>query len=152
MMELRKVDRDNWEEALRLKVMKEQEKLVPSVAVSLAKVYIKPDGDDVEYLPFSIYVNDRMVGFIMHAYVQKTENMYWINGFLIDEQQQGKGYGKQALNEMISWIERKFPHSKETRLTVNKENHHAKALYEKLDYVPTGEEYDGEIVYRRKRV
>ncbi|SDM46675.1 diamine N-acetyltransferase [Fictibacillus solisalsi] len=151
-MELRNVDRENWEEAIRLKVKKGQEKLVPSVAVSLAKVYIKPDGDDVEYLPFSIYVNGRMVGFIMHAYVQKTDNMYWINGFLIDEQHQGKGYGKKALNEMISWIERKFPHSKETRLTVNKENHHAKALYEKLGYVPTGEEYDGEIVCRRKRV
>ncbi|MDN4524500.1 GNAT family N-acetyltransferase [Fictibacillus fluitans] len=151
-MELRKVDRENWEQAIKLKVKSEQVKLVPSVAVSLAKVYIKPDGDEVNYLPFSIYVNGRMVGFIMHACVPETESMYWINGFLIDEQQQGKGYGKQALTEMISWIEKKFPHSKETRLTVNRENHLAISLYEKLGYVPTGEEYDGEIVYRRRRV
>ncbi|UZJ77961.1 GNAT family N-acetyltransferase [Fictibacillus sp. KU28468] len=152
MIELKPVDRGNWEEALQLKVKKEQEHFVPSVAVSLAKVYIKPDGDDVEYLPFAIYAEGMMVGFIMHAFEEQNDNMYWINGFLIDEKHQGKGYGKRAMIEMISWIEERFPHSRETRLTVHQENQRAAVLYKRLDYLPTGDVYDGEIVYKRERI
>lgn len=98
MIELKPVNRGNWEEAVRLKVKKEQEHLVPAVAVSLAKVYIKPDGNGVVYLPFAIYAEGIMAGFIIHAYEEHSDNMYWINGFLIDEQHQGKGYGKKAVH------------------------------------------------------
>lgn len=63
--------RENWEDALKLQVKDNQTKFVPSVAVSLAKVYIKPDGDAVEYQPFAIYNGDLMVGFVMHAVVKK---------------------------------------------------------------------------------
>ena len=61
------VTRDNWLEVLELKVKPEQAGFVPSVAISLAKVHIKPDGDSVEYLPFAIYHEETMVGFMMHA-------------------------------------------------------------------------------------
>lgn len=150
-IQLKPVTRENWEEALALKVRSEQEPFVPSVAVSLAKVYIKPDGDEVEYLPFAIYAEGEMVGFIMHAYVEQTEDMFWINGFIIDEKHQGKGYGKAALTEMISWIENRFPASRETRLTVHQNNRHASTIYEGLGYKKTGDVYDGEVVYRRER-
>jgi len=40
-----------------------QELYGPSVPVSLAKIYIKPDGDGVEYIPFSIYYETQLVGF-----------------------------------------------------------------------------------------
>lgn len=46
-LQLKVVTRENWEDALKLQVSKEQNQFVPSVAVSLAKVYIKPDGDIV---------------------------------------------------------------------------------------------------------
>ncbi len=71
-VQLKVVTRENWEEALKLQVKENQLKFVPSVAVSLAKVYIKPDGDNVEYMPFVIYDGDHMVGFIMHAVVRET--------------------------------------------------------------------------------
>lgn len=89
--------RENWEDALKLQVKDNQTKFVPSVAVSLAKVYIKPDGDAVEYQPFAIYNGDLMVGFVMHAVVKETTDMYWINGFIIDQKQQGNGYGKSGI-------------------------------------------------------
>ncbi|GIN84869.1 GCN5 family N-acetyltransferase [Heyndrickxia sporothermodurans] len=146
---LEPVTRDNWEAALALKVKEEQSDYVPSVAVSLAKVFIKPDGENVEYLPFAIFDQDQMVGFIMHAYDDNTSNMYWINGFLIDESHQKKGYGKQAMLEMIHWITMKFPQCKEIRLTVHKANRVARKLYEALEFVATGEIYGEENVMRR---
>ncbi|WP_459503476.1 GNAT family N-acetyltransferase [Bacillus sp. C1] len=147
-IQLKIVTRDNWEEALKLQVSTQQHQFVPAVAVSLAKVYIKPDGDNVEYIPFAIYDNDIMVGFIMHAFEPNTSHMYWINGFMIDESHQRKGYGKAALFEMIRWITNHFSQCKEIRLTVHKENIRAKKLYESYGFVDLGHIYDGEQVYR----
>ncbi|TWT24809.1 GNAT family N-acetyltransferase [Planomicrobium sp. CPCC 101110] len=136
---LQPVTRKNWEEALTLQVKEAQRSFTPSVAVSLAKIAIKPDGDHVTYLPFAIYEQDSLVGFIMHAYEEGTDNMYWINGFLIDEKQQGKGYGKAAFAEMVRWITKRFPECREIRLTVHKDNHAARSLYIHFGFRPTGE-------------
>ncbi len=146
-VQLKAVTRDNWEEALQLRVSKEQDNFVPSVAVSLAKVYIKPDGENVNYIPFAIYDNTKMVGFIMHAYEEETSDMYWINGFLIDEKYQGQGYGRAALTEMVKWIVQRFPQCKEIRLTVYKENQHAQNLYKCFGFLPTGIVYGEEDVW-----
>ena len=147
-VQLKVVTRENWEDALKLQVRENQIKFVPAVAVSLAKVYIKPDGENVEYIPFAIYDGDLIVGFIMHAFVRETSNMYWINGFIIDQKQQGNGYGKAALQEIINLIKNRFKQCKEIRLTVHKDNIFAKKLYERYGFQPLGQEYDGEQVYR----
>ncbi|PFE29531.1 GNAT family N-acetyltransferase [Bacillus anthracis] len=147
-IQLRVVTRENWEDALKLQVKENQRKFVPAVAVSLAKVYIKPDGDNVEYTPFAIYDGDHMIGFIMHAVVRETTDMYWMNGFIIDQSQQGKGYGKVALQESIYLIKNTFKVCKEIRLTVHKDNIPAKKLYERYGFQPLGHDYDGEQVYR----
>ncbi|HDX9650905.1 GNAT family N-acetyltransferase [Bacillus wiedmannii] len=147
-VQLKVVTRENWEEALKLQVKGNQLKFVPSVAVSLAKVYIKPDGDNVEYIPFAIYDGELIVGFIMHAIVRETSDMYWINGFIIDQSQQGNGYGKAALQESIDIIKNTFKSCKEIRLTVHKDNISAKKLYERYGFQSLEQEYDGEQVYR----
>ncbi|PFD41972.1 GNAT family N-acetyltransferase [Bacillus cereus] len=147
-VQLKVVTRENWEEALNLQVKENQTKFVPAVAVSLAKVYIKPDGENVEYIPFAIYDRDLIVGFIMHAFVRETTDMYWINGFIIDKKQQGNGYGKAALKEIINLIKNRFKECKEIRLTVHKDNISAKKLYERYGFQALGKIYDGEQVYR----
>ena len=65
--------------------------------------------------------------------------MYWINGFLIDEKHQGKGYGKAALAEMARWITAHFDECREIRLTVHKDNQTARRLYLRFGFQPTGE-------------
>ncbi|GAB6550229.1 MULTISPECIES: GNAT family N-acetyltransferase [Bacillus] len=147
-VQLKVVTRENWEDALKLQVKENQTKFVPAVAVSLAKVYIKPDGDNVEYIPFAIYDGNLMVGFIMHAVIRETTDMYWINGFIIDQKQQGNGYGKAALQESIYLIKNTCKACKEIRLTVHKENLSAKKLYEHYGFQALGHDYDGEQVYR----
>ena len=145
---LKPVNRDNWMTALTLKVLDSQQAFVPSVAVSLAKIYIKPDGDHVEYIPFAIYKEDQMVGFIMHAYEEGTSNMYWINGFLINASEQGKGYGAAALQAMITWIKNKFPQCNEIRLTVHVDNFIGRQFYTSRGFVTTGEWYGEEEVFK----
>jgi len=147
-VQLKVVTRENWEDALKLQVKENQTKFVPSVAVSLAKVYIKPDGDNVEYIPFAIYDDNLLVGFIMHAVVRETTDMYWINGFIVDQMQQGNGYGKAALQKSIYLIKNTYKACKEIRLTVHKDNIFAKKLYERAGFQSLGHDYDGEQVYR----
>ncbi|MBS2967880.1 GNAT family N-acetyltransferase [Metabacillus sp. KIGAM252] len=144
---LKPVTRDNWEDALELKLKSAQIHLVPSPAVSLAKIGIKPDGDSIEYLPFGIYHAAKMVGFIMHARDEATANMYWINGFLIDSEHQGKGYGRDALAEMIRWIKEHNPNCREIRLTVRMDNEGARKLYGKMGFQATGVMYGDEEVW-----
>ncbi|WP_257348732.1 GNAT family N-acetyltransferase [Pseudalkalibacillus decolorationis] len=146
-VQLKAVTRENWEEALTLRVKEEQKDFVPSVAVSIAKVYIKPDGENVSYLPFAIYDDQEMVGFIMHAYVEDTTDMYWINGFIIDESHQGKAYGKAAITEMIHWIVQRSPQCEKIQLTVLKNNEIACKLYESVGFQPTGDAFGGEDVW-----
>lgn len=139
-VQLEAVTRENWQEALQLKVKYVQNHFVPTVAVSLAKVYVKPDGDNVNYLPFAIYEEEQgMIGFVMHAYVEDTDDMYWINGFIIDEKHQGKGYGRAALRKMVNWIINQYSQCKEVRLTVHKENDAARQLYKSFGFVEAGE-------------
>ncbi|PDZ52965.1 GNAT family N-acetyltransferase [Bacillus sp. AFS094611] len=147
-VQLKVVTRENWEDTLKLQVKENQTKFVPSVAVSLAKVYIKPDGDNVEYIPFAIYDDNLLVGFIMHAVVRETTDMYWINGFIVDQMQQGNGYGKAALQKSIYLIKNTYKACKEIRLTVHKDNIFAKKLYERAGFQSLGHDYDGEQVYR----
>ena len=147
-IQLKIVTRANWEDAFKLQVKKDQRKFVPSVAVSLAKVYIKPDGDNVEYIPFAIYDGELMVGFVMHAVIKETTDMYWINGFIIDQKQQGNGYGKAALQESVYLIKNTYKACKEIRLTVHKDNISARKLYECYGFQSLGHDYDGEQVYR----
>lgn len=146
-VQLKVVTRENWEEALQLQVCAEQKRFVPSVAVSLAKVYIKPDGDHVEYVPLAIYDQDTIIGFIMHAFEKDTSDMYWINGFIIDKKYQGNGYGKATLKEIVTWITNQFSQCEEIRLTVHKENVKAKKLYENFGFIDLGYMYNDEQVY-----
>ena len=53
MIEIRPINTENWEEAIKLDVFPNQKEFVPSVAVSLAKAYIQPDG--VRYDPIGIF-------------------------------------------------------------------------------------------------
>lgn len=141
--------RENWKEALALNVQSHQTHYVPPVAVSLAKVHVRPDGDEYEYLPFCLYnPENRLVGFVMITVDQTTTWSYWMNGFLIDRDYQGKGYGKAAIDSVIRYIRGNYHHSKCLNLTVCSDNKTARRLYEKVGFFETGEVYDNEIVYR----
>ena len=59
----------------------------------------------------------------------------------IDESQQGKGYGRAALNQIVEYIKAKpFGDSCRIALTCNKNNYIAKALYENIGFSVTGVE------------
>ena len=57
--------------------------------------------------PFGIYADDRLVGFCMFAFAPEEEepdDRYWLWRFMIDKNEQGKGYGQAALQEIIRYF------------------------------------------------
>ncbi len=81
------------------------------------------------------------------AYASETSDEFWVYHFFIDQNQQGKGYGKAAMLAMIDLVRTNFPACQQIMLTVHVENKHARQLYEKLGFQPTGLLREGEPVY-----
>jgi diamine N-acetyltransferase len=136
----------NWREAIALEVYPEQREFTPSVAVSLAKAYIQPDG--ANYDPFAVYVGQTMVGFYSLIYYPGDLRFCSIGGFLIDYAHQGKGYGRAALVDFLNMVQRTYAECTDVFLTVHPANGVAVRLYASLGFVKTGDVQEGEEIMR----
>ncbi len=144
------VTRLNWRETLSLSVFPDQERFIsdflPVALIGLAKAYVRPL--NLTWLPYAIYANDLMVGFLELAFEPTKDNNFWIFHFFIDRHHQGQGYGKSALISWIEHIKSDHPTCQSLHLTVHPENQRAQHLYTNAGFRPTGEISFGEPVYR----
>lgn len=139
MVTLREITKENHIECIRLKVKPDQESFVASNAVSLAQSKFYP-----EACPLAIYSDDTMVGFVMHT-VQPEDDNHWIWRFMVDARYQSKGYGREALKQLIALIKLDKARNK-IRLSCVPENKASEKLYLDLGFQHTGVMYDGEAV------
>lgn len=150
LVTLQLVTRANWREALELSVEPGQQhfvsEVVPPVAIALAKAYIRPRGWPV--LPHAIYDGLVMVGFFNLTYEPGSTEDYWLQHFFIDRRYQRRGYGAAALQALVGLLKDQFPACRSLQLSVHRENHPARRLYEKSGFVQTERHVDGEPVYR----
>ncbi|MBR5636260.1 MAG: GNAT family N-acetyltransferase [Pseudobutyrivibrio sp.] len=141
MISLRKITEENFIDAFNLHLAQGQDKFVSHPIRSLAQAYVYRD----QCQPFGIYDDDMMVGYVMVIYDYDIPE-YDIWHMMIDEKYQGRGYGKAALEEILSYISTKpFGDSCRVTLTCNEENKVALTLYKNLGFEETGVVYDDEI-------
>ena len=141
MVELKAITEDNFIDAFRLRLAPGQEKYVSHPIRSLAQAYVYRD----QCQPFGIYAEGKMVGYVMVIYDYDVPE-YDIWHMMIDEAEQGHGYGGEALDRVIEYIRtRPFGDSNRVALTCNKENPIARKLYESMGFSPTGNEDEDEI-------
>lgn len=143
-MHLAPITKDNWIDAISLRVREDQESFVASNAVSLAQLNFI-DG----FLAQGIYHETEMVGFTLYG-LDEEDNEYWIYRMMIDHNHQGNGYGKQAVQLVIDDIRSRKERMHETiSLSYEPENQVAKQLYEKMGFKEVdGLVIDGEQVAR----
>lgn len=154
-MEFRKITFDNFKACRTMSAGKDGDNFVAPNVISLAQAYLAVDNNVCAPMPFAIYKEETMVGFIMMSYITKAqddsldEDIYDIWRFMIDEKHQDKGYGKEALIKAIDFIKTqpKGP-AKALYLSYVPGNDKAEALYKKVGFVATGEEDHGEIVMK----
>lgn len=141
------IDRNNWEEALKIKVRRDQKKFVPSIMESLACAYIKPW--DEAFDPYIINYNGKIVGAFYLSYTPESTDNYWIGGFQIDKKFQGQGIGKKAFLAILSFVKQQHNKCRIISLTVEKSNTLAAKLYVQSGFVTDGQcNPDDEIIYR----
>ena len=145
MINLKVITEDNFLDAFRLKLAEEQEKYVSNPIRSLAQAYVYRD----QCQPFGIYDEDEMVGYVMVIYDYDIPE-YDIWHMMIDASKQGKGYGSEALKQVLDYIRTKpFGDSNRVTLTCNKDNQIALKIYHDAGFVETGAWDEDEIELSR---
>ncbi|OPG99612.1 GNAT family N-acetyltransferase [Chryseobacterium mucoviscidosis] len=149
LISIEPVDKTNWEEAIAISLLETQVNLVPTVIESLAYAYVKPW--DAAFDPYLLRESDKAFGFFYLSYTPQSTDNYWIGGFQIDKDYQGKGLGIKSLYTILECIQEKHPQCQIISLTVEKSNTRATVLYEKIGFKNQElENQDGEMVYKIK--
>ena len=143
MVTLREITVENFWDVISLCVSPEQEKLVLSNAVSIAQSKVQP-----ECIPLAIYSDEELVGFLMYC-VDRDDNEYWLYRIMIDQRHQGKGYGRQAMEQVIGIMERDKDRHR-IYLGVHRDGGASVKLYESLGFVFTGDVYGEEHIMMRE--
>lgn len=153
MIRFEKITDDNYGECIKLDPGENGRKLVAPNVNSLAIAYVCKENNICTPMPFAIYNDENMVGFIMMSSLIKdqdndfNEDTYDIWRFMVDKKYQGKGYGREALLKAIDFI-KSFPYGPAKTLVLSylPENEAGRSLYESVGFKATGEIEDGEIV------
>jgi diamine N-acetyltransferase len=135
---LQNITEDNWIAAIRLKVRPDQTHFVASNAVSLAQSKFQPFWNTK-----GIYDGDTMVGFTMYGLEESGEEWdgYWICRLMVDQTQQGKGYGRAAMEAILQEIGASG-YKGLVYISFEPENTVAEALYRSLGFEDTGKMTD----------
>jgi diamine N-acetyltransferase len=144
------VTRANWRATLPLAVRSDQQRFIagyaPIAAIILSKACVGADG--MRWEPYAFSAGEALVGMATLASEPERPGLIWLYHFFIDERYQGRGYGQEALAALISRVKRRQPPCQSLLLTVHPENHVAQRLYTAMGFAPTGDEREGEPVYR----
>ncbi len=117
MVELKPITEENFIDAFNLRLAPGQEDFVSHPIRSLAQAYVYRN----QCQPFGIYASGRMVGYVMVIYDYDIPE-YDISHMMIDEAEQGRGYGGEALDQVIEYIATKpCGDSSRVALTCNKQ-------------------------------
>lgn len=92
---LKDINEDNWRECIKLFVSDDQKRFVATNENGLALAYAHK-----EMNPLAIYNDDTMVGFIMYA-KDPDDGLFYINRFMVDEKFQKKGFGREAMKQLL---------------------------------------------------
>lgn len=141
MVELRAITEDNFIDAFNLSLAPGQGEYVSHPIRSLAQAYVYRD----QCQPFGIYAAGKMVGYVLVIYDYDVPE-YDIWHMMIDQTEQGHGYGSEALDRVIAYIRTKpFGSSDRVALTCHKDNLVALRLYEHKGFAATGVVDEDEI-------
>lgn len=139
MIKLKDVNEENFWDIIGLEVAEEQAELIVSNAISIAQSKVQP-----ECIPMGIYHNETAVGFLMYC-VDRDDNEYWIYRLMIDTKNQSKGYGREAMEQLLEIIKKDKSRNK-IFLGVDKSGIASVKLYESLGFKFNGQVFGKEHI------
>ena len=154
MIRLKEITNKNIWKVCALEPFDEQKDFVAENIQSLAEAYAtRNEGNNA--LPLAVYQDDELIGFVMigKGTVGNEEESdlikenYCLWRLMIDKKFQGKGFGKQTMDAVMTLI-RTFPfgEAKKVWLSYEPENTRARDIYHKYGFAENGEMCGNEIV------
>lgn len=140
MVELRKINNDNYEECINLRTTDTSVEFVDPVAFSLAEAWVFYE----DSRPFAIYADNVMVGFVSMSIV---DNNPQIINFMIDSRFQKRGYGTAAAKLCVEYLCKEFD-ARRISLPVNLENITAQTFWSNLGFEMTDDIENGYLYMR----
>lgn len=128
---LRPVTKENYEVCCKLHVAKEQEAYVAPNVFSLTQSKYLP-----ERIPVAIYWDETMIGFGLYG-IDTGRNENWLFRFMLGNQYQGRGWGKQAFAAFLDMVSARAGYDA-VYLSVNLENKTAQHMYRSFGFEDTG--------------
>ena len=155
MLKLKKINRNNVAEILKLEVLDSQKSFVATNNSSIIEAYIAITENN-HVFTFGIYNDDTPIGFLMIGYDVNSDaedapkiakGNYNIWRLMIDKKFQGKGFGKKAMDLALEFINT-FPcgTAKYCWLSYESDNGVARQLYKSVGFVEIDEKDGEEIV------
>jgi diamine N-acetyltransferase len=138
---LREVTAETVRQICRLAVAPDQSRFVAPNAVSIAEAHFSPNA-----WFRAIYAGDEAVGFLM-LHDDRVKSEYFLWRLMIADGQQGKGYGRRAIELLIAEV-RSRPGATELKTSYVPGEGGPEGFYRKLGFAPTGELDEGEVVAR----
>lgn len=137
-MKLVPVNPDNIDDIVLLKVKPEQEKVIDTNVNTLAEAYAHRDFARV----FGLEEKGTYVGMCV-LFIDPEEDDYLVWRLMIDQKEQGKGYGTKAMQEVISYF--KSINAPYILLSHQENNPEAGEFYQSLGFTYTGKIEDSEV-------
>ena len=155
MLKLKKIDRNNVAEILKLEVFDNQKSFVATNNSSIIEAYTAITENN-HVFTFGIYKDDTPIGFLMIGYDVNSDDEgapkiakgnYNIWRLMIDKKFQGKGFGKKAMDLALEFVNT-FPcgTAKHCWLSYESDNNVACQLYKSVGFVEIDEKDGEEIV------
>ena len=139
------VDAVNREAVIALTVDEKQSRFIETNAESLREMI-----EDTKYnwQSFAFYEGERAVGFMMVGAENQSERYVWLDRFMIDQNEQGKGVGTKCLRMAVEFIQTQYDVD-DIILSLHQENEAAKRFYAKNGFVDSGliDEWNGEAIW-----
>ena len=155
MLILKKINKNNVGEILKLEVFDNQKSFVATNNISIIEAYIALTENN-HVFTFGIYKDDIPIGFLMIGFDVNSDDEgapriakgnYNIWRIMIDKKFQGKGFGKKAINLALEFVNT-FPcgTAKYCWLSYESDNDVARQLYKSVGFVENDEKNGEEIV------
>lgn len=127
---LKEINANNWFECTELSVTEEQKKIFPISVVYWMAMAKYEYNNELELL--AVYNDNSIVGVVAYG-IDPDIDTPWITTVMIDQKYQGKGYGREAVKQLIDLIISR--HNCKKIIIAHRPNNYAAAkLYESLGF------------------
>lgn len=128
---IKPVTKENRKDVLALTLAPGQERFLEPIQQCLSEADRRKN-----WRPVGIYDGDTLIGFAMYGYFRLEYfplGKLWLDRFMIDQNYQGRGYGKTALKALIARLKSEYRCTK-IYLSIIPGNHTAAKLYTQFGF------------------